>query len=553
MSQAAPTPDSDREPSPRRAAVAVAVLVGLVFLPVLGNGFVNWDDSIYVLGDPVVTQAPGTSLADAFTHFHASGNWHPLTTLVHAADFAVWGRWAPGHHLSSLLLHAANAGLVVLLVAALLRRPGSRRSRQGARLAAVTAGLCWALHPLRVESVAWASEHKDLLCALFYLLGLLAYLRYVDAAPGARRRCYLLTLAALLLALLAKPMAVSFPLVLLVLDAFPLGRLRRPGSGRVLAEKLPLAGMAAAAALLTLAAQRSGGAMRALAGLPFGSRALVAAHSAAVYLRQTLWPSGLCALYSYPRQVSIGSWRFLGPVLALVAAGVLAVRLRRRLPWLMAVMFATLLLLLPAAGLVQVGPQAMADRYTYLPGIAIALLAGAAFGSAWDWTTAAGHWWHRPALVLGLAAVGMGLSWRTWAQIAVWHDSESLWTNVLSCEPDSVEAHNARADYYYQRKDFGRALADYDAALAATPAVSETHAQKRRAAILNDRAVTLVQLGRLDEAVRDETEAIRLQPGRGDYPANRARMYQRLGRAAEARADWERAKALSAGAAAPPR
>jgi tetratricopeptide (TPR) repeat protein len=193
----------------------------------------------------------------------------------------------------------------------------------------------------------------------------------------------------------------------------------------------------------------------------------------------------------------------------------------------------------------------MAERYTYLPGIALAVLAGAAVGFLWDRAAAASRFW-----VATLAALFMlvcaSLSWLSIEQIAVWHDSGSLWTRVLAYEPGNIEAHNSRADFYYQRGNLGQALADYTAALAGQPAVSPAHASKRRAAIFNDRAVTLVQLGRLDEAVANESEAIRLRPGQADYYTNRARMFLRLGRTDAASADWQRARTLLAGKQTPP-
>lgn len=522
----------------RAAAAAVAVLVGLVFLPVLGNGFVNWDDDVYRYRGSLVG-AP----AAAFAAIHPSGNWHPLTVLSHAVDSALFGDWAPGHHLTSLVLHAVNAALVALLAIALLAvRAGTISSRRTLVAAGMVAGLLWGLHPLRVEPVAWVAERKELLCTLFYLLGLFAYVRHAGEPPR-RRRWIAAALLCMSLALLSKPMAVSFPVVLLVLDAHPLGRLRRLGYRHALLEKLPFVVLAVAAALLTMHAQRVTGAMRALAGLPLGTRALVATQSAVGYLGKTLWPTGLRALYAYPRDVTIASWRFAFPLLVLLVLVAGCVKLARRQPACAAGLGAYLLTLLPVAGLVQVGPQAMADRYTYLPGIALALLASAgvaALGRRWG----SPRRWQIAVVAVGATAGAAALAWSSIRQIATWHDGERLWTNVLAHEPGSLEAHNARADFRYLRGDLAQALADYTAALSTTPAVSRAHASRRRAAILNDRAVTFVQLGRMAEAIADETEAIRLRPGYADYHANRARMHARVGRTKEAVTDWQRAQQL---------
>jgi tetratricopeptide (TPR) repeat protein len=537
MESTTDTDGSSRRESLRLVAAAITGLVCLVYLPVLGNGFVNWDDEVYLYRGRLA-EAP----AAAFATIHASGNWHPLTILSHAVDHPLFGAWAAGHHLTSLLLHGANAGLVVLLASALLG--GHARARRSRRVAvAATAGLLWALHPLRVEPVAWVSERKELLCTLFYLLGLLAYLRYAGDGAPRRGRWYAATLAWLTLALLSKPMAVSFPVVLLVLDAYPLARLRRGCLRSVLLEKVPFALLATASAAVTLHAQRVTGAMRALADLPFSTRALVAVQSAVGYLGKSLWPSGLHALYSYPRDVTIASWRFALPVLVLLLLIGGCAKLARPWPACAAGLAAYLLTLLPVAGLIQVGPQAMAERYTYLPGIALAMLAGGGvslLGRAWR----APKRWQIAATGLAATTLFAVLAWSSVRQMATWRDSERLWSNVLAQEPASLEARNARADFYYQRGEHGKALADYTAALATTPAVSRAHATKRRAAIFNDRAVTFVALGKLDEAVADETQAIRLRPDYADYHANRARMYARMGRTKEAVTDWQRAQTL---------
>ena len=197
-------------------------------------------------------------------------------------------------------------------------------------------------------------------------------------------------------------------------------------------------------------------------------------------------------------------------------------------------------MLLPVLGIVQVGPQAMAERYTYLPGIALALLAAAALGGLWERMAPA----RRGFITASLLVILVGSSWLSIRQIGVWRDSESLWTQVLAYEPGSTEAHNSRADHYYQRGRYDDALADYTAALASLPAVGPDHAIKRRAAFWNDRAVTFVKLGRLAEAIDDQTEAIRLQPTRSDYYLNRARMHRLMGRADEAMSDLQQARAL---------
>ena len=526
----------------RSVAAAVGLMVGLVFLPVVAGNFVNWDDDLYVSRVPF-----GQALASGLTRIHASGNWHPLTTLSHAIDHALWGMWPAGHHLTSLVLHGINASLVVMLAAALFRaRVRDPHVRQSGLLLAVMTGLLWGLHPLRVESAAWISERKDLLCALFYVLGLLAHLRY---ARTAERRWYAGALACCGLALLSKPMAVSFPFLLVVLDAYPLERLRRAGVGRVLAEKVPFVLLAALIGGLTLHGQRLGGAMRALHDVPFTTRTLVAAQSLVGYVGKTLMPAELHALYLYPRNVTITDWRFALPVLLIVVVVTTVVHGFRHHKALAAALAAYFLLLVPVLGIVQVGPQASADRYTYLPGIALALLFGATVDDLWHRTVPTARLW----LTLSALAMILGLSWLSSRQIAVWRNSETLWSRSLAFEPGSIEAHNSRADYYYGQHRFQEALFDYTAALAGVPATSPAHAIKRRAAILNDRAVTFVQLHMLERAIADETEAIRLQEGRMDYYLNRARMLRLAGRIEDAATDERRARRMADAALGAPK
>lgn len=546
---------NDGRLSVRGAALAVALLVFVVYSPVLRNGFVGWDDDIYVVRNPRLLHLSLTSLLETFSNVHASGNWHPLTELSHAADCALWGMRPFGHHLSSILLHGLNAGLVVVLACA-IARARTRTSVRSAReiVAGIAAGLLWGLHPLRVESAAWISERKDVLCAAFYLSGLFCYLRYAGANREAgseatgqhRRRFYIGALACFLLALLSKPMAVSFPLVLLVLDAYPLQRLDHTRSWRLLAEKIPFFVLALASAIVTLEAQRAVGAFRAMRGVPLATKALVAAHSIVGYLEKTLWPSHLLPLYSYPQDVSWASWRFAVPVLvlALLLAG--CVWLARRSRAALMALACYLLALLPVIGIVQVGPQAMADRYTYLPSVALSLLVGGAFAALWDKAGSMVSRWQAAALVLAMALAPGVLSLLSIRQMAVWHDSETLWSQVIRYEPWNTEAHNNRASYYFEQGDYQSALADYDAALSYAPPVGTVHATKRRSAYFNDRAITYVRLGRMAEAVADASEAIRLRPAEADYYRNRSNMYRRMGLTNAAAADWQQAQTLRA-------
>ena len=537
----------------RGAALAVALLVVVVYCPALRNGFVNWDDDIYVYQNARVRNPTLPAMVGVFSSIHASGNWHPLTELSHMADGAMWGMRPMGHHLTSILLHGLNAALVVVLACALARaRMRSAAHSSRATIAGIAAGLVWGLHPLRVESVAWVSERKDLLCASFYLVGLLGYLRHAAPAGEAGsettrtrdRRGYLGALAFFLLALLSKPMAVSFPFVLLVLDGYPLGRMGRTRVWRLVAEKLPFFALALGSAIVTLKAQRAGGAFRAMQGLPLATKALVAIRSTVGYLGKTLWPSELLPLYSYPQGVSWTSSRFAIPMVVLVLLVAGCVWQARRSRALVTTLACYVLALLPVIGIVQVGPQSMADRYTYLPAVALSLLVGSAFGGLWEKAASLRSRRQATAMLLAMALAPGALSWLSIRQMSVWRDSETLWSQVIRHEPWNTEAYNNRASYFYDQGDYLKALADYDAALSSSPPLGPAHAAKRRAACFNDRAITYVRLGRLAEAVADEGEAIRLRPEQVDYYLNRANMYRRMGQSDEAASDWRQAQKL---------
>jgi tetratricopeptide (TPR) repeat protein len=341
-------------------------------------------------------------------------------------------------------------------------------------------------------------------------------------------------------------MALSFPLVLLIIDWYPSRRLTSASVRRLLAEKIPLFLLGLAVATVTVLAQRASGAFRPLAEVTLQTRVLVATKAAVLYLVKTVLPTGLLPFYSYPAQVSLWSWEFGVPVVMMIAAvaGCLATIEKHRV--FAAVLASYGVVLLPVLGIVlQVGPQAMADRFTYLPSVSLATLAGAGFGSLWDSQAVASGWWKKATIVTAsLLLLGL-LSWQSLRQIGVWKNSETLWSRVLQHEPWNTEAYNNRASYYYEQGEYEKALADYDSALSVQPSLGRAHASKRRSAYFNDRAITYVRLGRYPEALADESEAIGLRPAEASYYLNRGNVYLVAGRYAEARDDFDRAIAAA--------
>ncbi len=350
-------------------AVLLAAATVAAYLPVLGNDFVNYDDDLYILDSPPI----GAGLtADgfrwAFTSFQGA-NWFPLTRLSWMLDADLFGLDARVFHLTSLLLHVAGAVCLLLAFAGLT----------GALWPSAFVAAVFALHPLHVESVAWAAARKDVLSGLFWALTLLAYARRARRGPSFPRAAALF--AALALGLLAKPVLVTLPCVLLLLDLWPLRRLGPGTSGRLrraVVEKLPLFALVAVSSAVTLAAQRAGGALQALDRYPLLTRLENALNAYPAYVAKAFWPSGLSVFYPHPHG-AIPGWRTALSALLLVAVSAWVIRELRRRPYLAVGWFWFVGTLLPVIGLVQVGQAAMADRYTYvsLTGLAVMLAWGA--------------------------------------------------------------------------------------------------------------------------------------------------------------------------------
>jgi Flp pilus assembly protein TadD len=480
---------------PRTAALALLVgaLAVAPYLPAGTGAFVNLDDPAYVLRNDHVRG--GLSLANArwaFTAFYAA-NWHPLTWLSHQLDVTLFGLDPRGHHLDSVLLHGAAAALLFLALARLT----------GRRWPSAAVAALFGVHPLHVESVAWVAERKDVLAGLFFMLTLLAYER--AARRGRVLRSVALP-ALFALGLMAKPMLVTLPCVLLLLDFWPLGRLGPPrGAAPVPAdrwrdlvvEKLPLLALAAAAGVVTVLAQGARGAVQSVDLVPLGQRLGNALVSYAAYLGTTLWPVRLAAYYPHPGG-TIGAPALLGAGLLLAALTGAAVAGRRTRPALAAGWLWFAGMLVPVIGLVQVGAQARADRYTYLPLIGIFV--------AVAWVAAAlPALRRRPALLGALAGAAiLACGARSVVQTGYWRDSETLWRRTLAVTDDNWLAHN---NLGLVLKDSGRAaeaIEHFRAVLRIAPDLAGTS--------WNHLGMALAAAGRTDEAEAAFRESIRARP-----------------------------------------
>jgi tetratricopeptide (TPR) repeat protein len=472
-------------PLTRRDWLAAAVLAGVAFAalaPALACDFVNFDDFTYVVRNPQVKG--GLSSAGvrwAFTTSRAA-NWHPLAWLSLQLDATLFGPGPLGFHLTNVLLHAANAALLFLAL----------RSLTGAYRRSAAVALLFAVHPLRAESVAWVSERKDVLSAAFGLLALAAYAGYARA-PSLRR--YLPVVAALALSLMAKPMLVTLPFLLLVLDGWPLRRARALGDwGKLAAEKLPLFAVVAASSAITVRAQAGEGAVMALEKLPLDARAGNAAVSYVAYLSKTVWPVNLAVLYPHPGG-GLPAWRVASAALLLAALTAGAVALRGRAPYLLAGWLWFVGTLVPVIGLVQVGLQAYADRYTYFP--QVGLLIAVCWGAA-DLAGARA----RAALVTA-GVVAWVLAGLTWGQLGVWRDSLALWEHAVRAAGESPVGLANLGETLEERGRFREAETRYRGAVRLEPESVKAHI---------DLGNNLLKQGKFDEAAQEFAEVCRLEP-----------------------------------------
>jgi tetratricopeptide (TPR) repeat protein len=495
-------PGADTAPRPRVAPLAVGLLALAVFWPAVHNQFVNWDDDKNFLNNPYFRGFGGGNLRWIFTNFHL-GHYHPLTWVSLALDYSFWGLDPTGYHLTNVLLHAANAVLFYFV---------ARRLLGGAAgWGPVFAALVFAVHPLRVESVAWASERRDVLSGLFYLLAVLAYLRAQQEGP--KRPWLAASVAAFGAALLSKVIVVSLPVVLLVLDAYPLRRWAEWKTA--LAEKIPYLALAGAAAVAALALQPTGvagfaGHVAVLPGLRLG----LSLYGLAFYLWKTVAPFGLYPQYVMGAQISPLDWRIVLSAAVVVAITVAAVALRRRWPAGLAVWICYVAGLLPVLSIVRVDPQQyVADHHTYLATLGLALLAGAGLAAL------PGR--GRGAAVLVVAVLGV-LSWR---QTGVWRDSVTLWTVALEGSPDSAVAHNDLGEALAAENRLAEAIPQFEAAIRLRP----NHAQ----AYYNlGRALRLA--GRLESSIAPFEKAIEIEPAFAAAHNDLANGYAELGRAPQA-------------------
>lgn len=521
--------NSAQDPVPARTLLAIylalTALTWIVFGQTLGHPFVQYDDQEYVYQNPEITAGlTSQGIVRAFTAPHIR-NWHPLTTISHMLDCQLFGLNPAGHHFSSVLFHT----IAVLLLFGVLR------AMTGAVWRCAFVAAVFAIHPLRAESVAWVAERKDVLSALFFMLTLGAYVHYAQQ-PSVRR--YLLVAVLFALGLMAKPMLVTLPVLLFLLDYWPLGRTPQGRSGwwKLAAEKIPLLALSLLAAVATLIAQ--GPTVSYSEELPLTWRIGNALLSYVAYLGQMIWPARLAVFYPHTAD-HLSVWRVARAVVFLGGITALAFAWRRKQPFLMVGWLWYLVALLPVIGFIQVGLQGRADRYSYLPqiGLYIALTWVVA-----DWTVRG----NRRLLVLaGVAAtIIAALAWRARIQTSYWSSTEFLWDHALAVTTDNDVAHYNVAALLLRRGQLDEAISHYEKALQIRSDNRETHYHLSSALLHASLGNALVQKGQMDEAIVHYRKAIELRDDFADAHSNLASLLARKGETAEAIAHYEKAISL---------
>ena len=516
-------------------ALLISVITLLLYLPALQNNFVNWDDADYVFENSHIRSLDLSFLKWSFG-FHSS-NWHPLTWLSHAIDYSLWGLKAKGHHLSSVILHSINTFLLSLFVSFLLLKTKipetsffteNKNSLSMVLIASGVTALLFGIHPVHVESVAWVSERKDVLTTLFILISLIFYVRHVSGhAQNKPTINYLCSLFFFTLALMSKPMAVTLPVLLVILDIYPFQRLTLNkniiAQKKILVEKIPFFFLSLISVVLTIFAQLYGGAVRTTESFPLVGRIEIAIKGLCFYILKMIFPVGLSPYYPYPKKISFLSPEYMISAIVVILITVFCIWAWRKGWKVFAIIGASYVVtLLPVLGIIQIGGQAAADRYTYIPGIGIFLLIGFGTAHIWEKITQNGQslMMRRTIFVL-LFIVIFGLLGRlTVKQIGVWKDSITLWTSVLERFPDYEGLYINRSAAYVSLGNYKKAIEDLDKAITLKPDFVEAYI---------NRGAYYFKSGDHNSAINSYTGAIELFPEHEELYHNRAVAYLMIG------------------------
>lgn len=472
-----------------------------VYLQVVDHEFV-FDDIDYVTHNPhVASGITGNNIWWAITSTH-SANWHPVTWLSHMTDVQFFGLNPRGHHLTNIIIHSISSVLLLLLLRRVTGLPW-----QSSFVAAL-----FALHPMHVESVAWVAERKDILSAFFFFLTLLFYAEYIKKKNVGN---YILALLSFIMGLMSKQMLVTLPLVMLLMDFWPFKRLQPGTSGEdsrcisdkalpLLREKIPFFVSAILSGIITLYAQNKFGAIKSLYAIPLELRVENALIAYVTYLFKTLWPHDLAVLYPFPS--SFPFWQISGSLLVLLLVSAMTLLLRRRFSYLLAGWLWYLVTLVPVIGLIQVGNQAMADRYSYLPSIGLYIMA------AWGVSDLMKNNGHKVEILTLLAGVAVIASTTlTWRQLGYWRDNISLYQHTLRLTTGNYLIHYNLGLAFAEKGNLNDAIREYEEALRIRPTYADAH---------YDLGVALANRGDLDAAIVHYRKAIEIKQDNTDAHVN---------------------------------
>ena len=508
--------------------IIVAICACVAYLPSLGGEFVTWDDNRNFLDNTAYRGLGLTQLAWMWSSTHM-GHYVPLTWMTLGLDYVLWGMNPLGYHIQNVLLHGLNAALVYLLAARVFALAGVRSDGDDRNVwPSVLAALVFAVHPLRVESVAWITERRDMLSLVWYLASALCYLRFVAQQSGGG--WYWASVGLFAMSLLSKATSMTLPAALVVLNVYPLRRIggqvgyTTAPARRVVLELLPFAALAMAAASVSIFA------LHPPAQLTFPDKLAVSAYSLAFYAWKTVWPTELAPLYEMPTALDPFAMRYVVSYVVVVALACATWLARRRWPGLAAALIALFLTMLPMLGVVQNGPQIAADRYTYHAAPIVGLLVGAAWAR-----------WTGPRIAVRLAAAGCvlaALGAATWHQSGYWRTSETLWGRVLAVDSTSSIAQIAMGDLLIAQGRASEAAFHYGRGVQLDPDYAEGH---------NNLGVALARDGRFAEAVEHYRQATALDSTYVDALVNLGNALLRLGRPRDAVAEYEAAERVRPG------
>lgn len=530
------------------AVLTVAVVTGVSFLPVLLNGFVEWDDYDNLVNNANYRGLGWSQLLWMFTTFHL-GPYQPLSWVSLGVDYLIWGMNPAGYHLTNLVLHAANAVFFYFVCRRLLVAAFSLTDNEASwrlSLSSAFAALLFAIHPLRVESVAWATERRDVLSGFFFFWTIYCYLRANSGAPveTTRRPWLRLAVAVYVASLLSKAAALTLPVILLIFDIYPLRRLPwnprqwfAPAPREILREKFPFIIAALAFGFIALFGQQQASALRSVESYGAGSRLAQAFYGASFYLWKTLFPVKLSPLYQIPPGFDPLSAKMVASMAATFTVALLLYLLKSRWPAGLACWLYYIATLAPVLGIIQAGPQLVAERYSYLSCLSWAILGGGALfyflESSVQTRKGALALFVAPVAAIAIVVVLVSLSWQ---QTAIWRDTGTLWGHVLKLDPNSSIAHYNLARFLAKQGNHTEAISHYREALSIQPADADAH---------NNLGLLLAIRGDVDAGLEEFEKAVQIDPGYSRAFFNMGRVFARQGELEKAVQSYQQALKLA--------